>query len=323
MSNAKIIGTGAYLPENSVHNNTLTKRVDTTDEWIQSRVGIVSRHLAAEHETTSYMATKAAEAALLDANLSAEDIDLIIVGTSTPDHFMPSTATEVQANLNIKGCPAFDVSAACAGFIYALSVGNQYFHNDTINHALIIGADRMSRLLDWDDRATCVLFGDGAGAVVLQKSQDQTGIRSTHIHADGSKKDLLFAPSTLTSHPESPEFSRDFLKMQGPRVMKAAVNKLVVCIEDILNQHQLSADDIDWVIPHQANKRIIDAAAQKVGIRADKVIVTLTTHGNTSAASVPLALDVAHRDGRIKPGDLVLLEAFGAGFVWGGILIQY
>ena len=323
MNKAKIVGTGHYLPEKVLDNETLATMIDTTDEWIQSRVGIQSRHLASETETTSYMALKAAEAALSDANVSAEDIDLIVVGTSTPDHFMPSVATEVQASLGIAGCPAFDVSAACAGFIYALSVGNQYFHSDRIENALIIGVDRMSRLLDWNDRSTCVLFGDGAGAVVLKKSHDDSGILSTVIHADGAKKELLFAPSNLAKDAYSKKTSMDFLVMQGPRLMKSAVNKLVNCIEEILTQHGLSSADIDWVIPHQANKRIIDAAVNRVGIPSEKVIITLTTHGNTSAASVPLALDIARKDGRIKTGDLVLVEAIGAGIVWGGALIRY
>jgi len=324
MHKAKIIGTGSYLPKKVVSNEDLAKRIETSDEWIKSRVGISSRHMAGSDETTAFMATQAAKAALIDANLSAEKIDLIVVGTSTPDHFMPSTATEVQANLSITNCcPAFDISAACAGFIYAMSVANQFFHSDRTQNVLVIGVDRMSRLLNWNDRATCVLFGDGAGAVVLQTSQDDSGILSSNIHADGAKKELLYAPSMLSHAPYDKTRQPHFLAMHGPRVMKSAVTKLVSCIEMLLSEHELTSADIDWVIPHQANQRIIDAAAQKVGISPEKVIMTLETHGNTSAASVPLALDVARRDGRVKKGDLVLLEAFGAGFVWGGILLRY
>jgi 3-oxoacyl-[acyl-carrier-protein] synthase III len=310
---AKIVGTGSYLPQRVVTNEQLSERVDTSDEWIKQRVGIASRHIGASHETTSYMAAE------------ADQIDLIIVATSTPDDLMPSTASRLMLALGIVGCPAFDVSAACSGFIYALTIADQFFKTGAVRHALIVGSDSMSRVVDWSDRRTCVLFGDGAGAVVLGPSDTEQGILSAHIHADGQFRDLLYVPNVLKSYdtPDTPVCESAYLAMEGSKVFKHAVSLLDEIVHEALAVHQLSVSDIDWLIPHQANERIIVAAANKLGIPMDRVVVTLGSQGNTSAATVPLALDVAVRDGRVKSGDLLLLEAFGAGFVWGAVLVRY
>jgi 3-oxoacyl-[acyl-carrier-protein] synthase III len=322
---AKIVGTGSYLPERVLTNDELSKKVDTSDEWIQQRVGISSRHIGGAHETTSYMAAEACKKALEAAKLEPSQIDLIIVATSTPDDLMPSTASKLMVSLGISGCPAFDISAACSGFVYALTIADQFFKTGAVRHALVVGADAMSRVVDWTDRRTCVLFGDGAGAVVLSQSDTEQGILSTHIHADGQFRDLLYVPNALQSYDG---FAKDasentFLSMEGSKVFKHAVSMLDEIVHEALKPHALSVEDIDWLIPHQANERIIVAAAHKLGMPMERVVVTLGTQGNTSAATVPLALDVAVKDGRIQPGHLLLLEAFGAGFVWGAVLVRY
>lgn len=322
---AKIVGTGSYLPERIVTNDELSQRVETSDEWIKQRVGISSRHIGASHETTSYMAAAASKCALAAAKLTADQIDLIIVATSTPDDLMPSTASRLMVSLGISGCPAFDVSAACSGFIYALTIADQFFKTGAVKNALIVGSDAMSRVVDWSDRRTCVLFGDGAGAVILSRSETEQGILSTHIHADGQFRDLLYVPNVLQSYdsPTAPVCESAYLSMEGSKVFKHAVSLLDEIVHETLALHGLSVHDIDWLIPHQANERIIVAAAHKLGVPMERVVVTLGSQGNTSAATIPLALDVAVRDGRIKPGNLLLLEAFGAGFVWGSVLVRY
>jgi len=322
MMSASIAGTGYYLPKQVLTNDDLAKFVDTSDEWIRQRVGIVSRHIANEHEANSFMATQAALQALKSANLKAEEIDLIIVATSTPDSMMPSTACEVQKGLGIAGCPAFDVNAACSGFVYALTVANQFFLAGTIKHALIIGSERMSRVINWQDRGTCVLFGDGAGAVVLSASKEP-GIIGSYIQADGQHKELLHISSHLPDKAFASEVIESKLAMQGNKVFRFAVTKLAEAVENILLKHEISQEEVDWLIPHQANERIIAATAKHIGMSMDKVILTLATHGNTSAASIPLALACAIEQGKIKRGQLLLLEAFGAGFVWGASLIRY
>ena len=316
MKYSKIAGTGAYLPKNSVSNADLIKRgIDTTDEWIVSRTGIRARHLADASDTTSTMAAAAAKKALEAAGCSAKDIQLIIVATSTPDKYFPSTACLVQSTLGIDGCPAFDVVAACAGFNYALSVADQFIRNGQITSALVIGSETMSSIINWEDRSTCILFGDGAGAVVLQAS-DTPGIISTHLHAAGSYKDLLFLGTGLREE-------KAHLVMQGNQVFKIAVSKLSEILDETLQANGIQASAIDWLIPHQANLRIITAMAKKLNMTMDNVVITVDQHGNTSAASVPLALDTAIRDGRIQRGQLLLMESFGAGLAWGSALVRY
>lgn len=317
MKYSRIVGTGAYLPKNSVSNADLIKRggIDTTDEWIVSRTGIRARHLAAASDTTSTMATAAAKKALETAGCSTKEIQLIIVATSTPDKYFPSTACLVQSALGVDGCPAFDVVAACAGFNYALSVADQFIRNGQINSALVIGGETMSSIINWEDRSTCILFGDGAGAVVLQAS-DTPGIISTHLHAAGSYKDLLFLGTGLREE-------KAHLVMQGNKVFKIAVSKLSEILDETLQANDIQASAIDWLIPHQANLRIITAMADKLKLSMDRVVITVDQHGNTSAASVPLALDTAVRDGRIKRGQLLLMESFGAGLAWGSALVRF
>ncbi|WP_218813301.1 beta-ketoacyl-ACP synthase III [Rickettsiella endosymbiont of Dermanyssus gallinae] len=316
MKYSRIAGTGAYLPKNSVSNADLIKRgIDTTDEWIVSRTGIRARHLADASDTTSTMAAAAAKKALEAAGCAAKDIQLIIVATSTPDKYFPSTACLVQSALAVDGCPAFDVVAACAGFNYALSVADQFIRNGQINSALVIGSETMSSIINWEDRSTCILFGDGAGAVVLQAS-DTPGIISTHLHAAGSYKDLLFLGTGLREE-------KAHLVMQGNKVFKIAVSKLSEILDETLQANNIQASTIDWLIPHQANLRIITAMADKLKLSMDKVVITVDQHGNTSAASVPLALDTAIRDGRIQRGQLLLMESFGAGLAWGSALVRY
>lgn len=316
MKYSRIAGTGAYLPKNSVSNADLIKRgIDTTDEWIVSRTGIRARHLADASDTTSTMAAAAAKKALEAAGCSAKDIQLIIVATSTPDKYFPSTACLVQSTLGVDGCPAFDVVAACAGFNYALSVADQFIRNGQINSALVIGSETMSSIINWEDRSTCILFGDGAGAVVLQAS-DTPGIISTHLHAAGSYKDLLFLGTGLREE-------KAHLVMQGNKVFKIAVSKLSEILDETLQANGIQASAIDWLIPHQANLRIITAMADKLKMAMGNVVITLDQHGNTSAASVPLALDTAIRDGRVQRGQLLLMESFGAGLAWGSALVRY
>jgi len=313
---SRIAGTGSYLPEKRLTNFDLEKMVETSDSWIVERTGISARHIASDHETNAFMSTQAAKRALAAANIPAEAVELIIVATSTPDKLLPSTACLVQEQLGITHFPAFDILAACAGFNYALSIADQYIKSGSVKCALVIGSEIMSRILDWSDRTTCVLFGDGAGAVVLQAS-DKPGILSTHLHAAGQYKELLFAPSGLIKG-EIP-----FAKMQGKEVFKIAVNKLSDILQETLAANNLAPSAIDWLVPHQANLRIIQAMAKKLNMSMEQVILTVGEHGNTSAASVPLALDQGIRDGRIKRGQTVLMESFGGGMAWGSALIKY
>ncbi len=322
MTYARITGTGRYLPERQVTNSELAQRVDTSDEWIQQRVGITSRRISGEHETLLYMATEASTQALEMAGLSAQQIDLIIVATSTADDIMPSTATSLQHMIGAKPCISFDISAACTGFVCALHIANQFFKTGSVKRALVVGGERMSRITDWQDRSTCVLFGDGAGAAVLVADQE-TGMLSSYICSDGKDRDLLFVPSSLPKRPFEDEAPSPYLQMDGRSVFRHAVSMLGELVERVLAEHQLTKADIDWLIPHQANKRIIDATAKKMGLSWDKIVLTLPEQGNTSAASIALALDIAVRDGRVKQDQLVLLEAFGAGFVWGAVLFKF
>jgi len=333
---AKIAGTGSYLPSKILSNAELEKMVETSDDWIIQRVGISSRHIASlPHETNVFMASEAAKKALEISGISAQDLDLIIIATSTPDDAMPSTAVSVQAVLGNTQAMCFDMSAACSGFIYGLSVIKQFFATGTSKKALLIGSERMSRVIDWTDRSTCVLFGDGAGACVFTADQD-AGILSTQNHSDGREREALYVKGHLNS--ETPEFIKQassslqscidlekdvYLHMEGSRVFKSAVNMLGEVALGVLAQENLLPEDLDWLVPHQANLRIIMATAKKLNLPEEKIIITLTHQGNTSAASVPMALDHAVRAGKIKAGDLLLLEAFGAGFVWGAALVRY
>ncbi|MBL1140921.1 MAG: ketoacyl-ACP synthase III [Proteobacteria bacterium] len=319
---SKIIGTGSYLPERVLSNAELESMVDTTDEWIRSRTGIEKRHIAADGETTCDLAEKAALKAIESSGKKASDIDLIIVATTTPDIIFPSTACLLQQRLHIHGCPAFDIQAVCTGFIYAMSVADQFIRNNTAKCVLVVGAETLSRIVDWKDRDTCVLFGDGAGAVILEASEKQ-GILSTHIHADGKYQHLLKVPAGISSNHEQLKTENAFIKMQGNEVFKVAVNTLGRIVDETLAANSMQKKDIDWLVPHQANTRIISATAKKLDMSMDHVVLTVDQHGNTSAASVPLALDVAVRDGRIKENDTLLLEAFGGGFTWGSVLLRY
>ena len=317
-----ITGTGRYLPERILTNFDLEKMVDTTDEWIRTRSGIERRHLSAEGQTTSDLCVEAAKNAMDAAGVGPDDIDFIVIGTTTPDRIFPNTGVLVQEKLGIHGCAAFSVEAACTGFIYALSIADKYVRAGDAGCALVIGAERLSSMVDWTDRDTCVLFGDGAGAVILKPSEEP-GIVSTHLHADGKYKDLLYFPSGISDKFEQLKAGNDFIRMKGNEVFKVAVRTLGRIVEETLAKNQLEKSDIDWLIPHQANMRIIQATARKLGLPMDRVIQTIKDHGNTSAASVPMALDVAVRDGRIQRGDTLLLEAFGGGFTWGSALIKY
>ena len=316
MKYSRIAGTGSYLPERILTNAELEKKVATTDAWIVERTGIRERHIIGPNDSTSSMATAAAKKAIEAAQISAKAIELIIVATSTPEKFFPSTACLVQAALGEDGCPAFDIVAACAGFNYALSVADQFIRNGVVQTALVIGSESMSNIIDWEDRTTCILFGDGAGAVVLQAATEP-GIISAHLHAAGSYKDLLSLGTGLKKG-ETPH-----LKMQGAEVFKIAVNKLTAVLEETLATNQIDKKDIDWLIPHQANLRIIQSMANKLKMTLQQVVITIDRHGNTSAASIPLALDIAVRDGRIKRGQLLLMESFGAGLAWGSALVRY
>jgi len=319
---SRIAGTGHYVPERVLTNKELETMVDTTDEWIRSRSGIEQRHIAADDQTTSSLAIEAAKRAMESAGVGPEDIDFLVVGTTTPDLVFPNVGTIMQQALGIRGCPAFSVEAACSGFIYALSIADKYVATGAAKNALVVGAETLSRITDWTDRGTCVLFGDGAGAVVLQPSEEQ-GIISTHLHADGQYKDLLFAPAGVSKRPVGDLDKAFAINMQGNEVFKVAVKTLGAVVQETLEANNLEHDDLDWLVPHQANKRIIEATAKRLGMPIEKVILTVAKYGNTSAASVPMALDVAVRDGRIKRGDLLLLEAFGGGFTWGSALIRY
>lgn len=319
---SRIAGTGRYLPEKVLSNHDLAKMVDTTDEWIRERTGIERRHIAAAGQTTAALAEQAARRAIVDAGVTPADIDFIVVGTTTPDFVFPNVGCLVQERLGIHGCPAFSVEAACSGFIYAISVADRFVATGKSRCALVIGAETLSRITDWNDRTTCVLFGDGAGAVVLQPA-DEPGVVSCHLGAEGSYKDLLYFPYGVSHRPEAMYAEGAFIQMKGNEVFKVAVKTLEGIVEEALNANRLERSAIDWLIPHQANLRIIQATAKRLGLPMDKVILTLQDHGNTSAASVPMALDVAIRDGRVKRGDLVLLEAFGGGFTWGACLVRY
>ncbi|WP_091713750.1 beta-ketoacyl-ACP synthase III [Methylophaga sulfidovorans] len=319
MMYSRIVGTGSYLPEKVLSNHDLESMVETSDQWITERTGIKERHIAAENETTTDLAYQASLKAIEAAGITNNEIDLIIVATTTPTQIFPSTASLLQAKLNIAGCPAFDVQAVCTGFVYALTIADKFIKSGGIKNVLVVGAETISRIIDWKDRNTCVLFGDGAGAVVLQASE-QPGIISTHIHSDGGFSHLLQVPtgpgSAVTD--ESP-----YVDMQGNEVFKVAVKTLSSIVDETLEANQMDKSAIDWLIPHQANIRIIAATARKLQMPMDRVVVTVDKHGNTSAASIPLALDVAVRDGRIKRGKTLLFEAFGGGFTWGSALIQY
>jgi 3-oxoacyl-[acyl-carrier-protein] synthase-3 len=320
---ARIAGTGSYLPEKLLTNDDLAKQVDTSDEWIRSRTGIRERHIAAEGETTSDLGYHAAVRALEAAGIDASEIDMIVVGTTTPDLIFPSTACLIQARLGANGCAAMDVNAACSGFVYALSVADKFIRSGDVKTALVIGAETLSRIVDWTERTTCVLFGDGAGAVVL-KADSETGILSTHLHADGAKKELLWNPVGVSvgfKHDEPNGGAR--IHMKGNDVFKYAVKALDGVVDETLEANGLDKQDLDWLIPHQANLRIIEATAKRLEMSMDRVIVTVDRHGNTSAGSVPLALDAAVRSGRVQRGQLLLLEAFGGGFTWGSALLRY
>ena len=316
---SRITGTGSYLPLKVLSNNDLEKMVDTNDQWIQERTGIKKRHIIAENETTTDLAFNAAEKAIEAAGIENREIDLIIIATTTPTRIFPSTASLVQERLGISGCPAFDIQAVCTGFIYALTVADKFIKSGSAKNALVIGAESLSRIVDWSDRNTCVLFGDGAGAVVLQASEE-TGILSTHIHSDGKYNTLLSVPTGPGSMDTD---ARPYIEMQGNDVFKIAVKTLSSIADETLSANNLSKKDIDWLIPHQANIRIIAATAKKLGMSMEQVVVTVDEHGNTSAASIPLALDVAVRDGRINRGEILLLEAFGGGFTWGSVLLNF
>lgn len=322
MKYAKVIGTGGYLPEKVLTNADLEKMVDTTDQWIRERTGVEQRHIAAPNETTCDLAEAAARQAMAAAGVTPASIDLIIVGTTTPDHVFPSVASQVQDRLGNYGCAAFDVQAVCTGFIYALSIADQFIRTGNATRALVIGAETFSRIIDWTDRRTCILFGDGAGAVIVEAA-DEPGILSSHLHADGRYKELLWVPAGVSTGYDKTRENAAYVEMRGNEVFKVAVNTLGRIVEETLAANQMTSADIDWLIPHQANARIISATAKKLRMPMERVINTVNTHGNTSAASVPLALDVAVRDGRIQRGDTLLLEAFGGGFTWGSILLKY
>jgi len=322
LSYSRIIGTGSYLPENVVTNKDLEKFVDTSDQWIQERTGIRQRHIAVEDETTCDLAEKAARRAMEAAGKGPDDIDLIVLATTTPDQVFPSTACLLQSRLDIHGCAAFDVQAVCTGFIYATSVADNFIRTGNARCALVIGAETFSRILNWEDRTTCVLFGDGAGAVVLEAS-DEPGILSTHLHADGEYARMLEVPDGVSKGYDKMRENAAFVEMRGAEVFKMAVNTLGRIVDETLAKNGLEKSDVDWLIPHQANIRIIHATARKLHMPMERVVVTVAEHGNTSAASVPLAFDTAVRDGRIKPGETLLMEAFGGGFTWGSVLARF
>ncbi len=319
MFNAKITGTGSYLPAKIVSNKDFESIIDTSDEWIYARTGIKQRHVISADETTSSMAEAAANNALQAAGVDASEIDLIIVGTSSPDRVFPSTACLLQNKLAVGDCIAFDVQAACSGFIYGLGIANQFIKAGGAKKALIIGAEANSRILNYEDRSTCVIFGDGAGAVVVEASEEK-GILSTHMNSDGRYQDLLYINNPIKDQKQDGE--QAYMTMHGNDVYKVAVKTLSRIVDETLEANGMAKSDVDWLIPHQANIRIINSVAKKLKMPMDKVVVTIAEQGNTSAASVPLALDKAVRDGRIKEGEIVLMEAFGGGFVWGSALVR-
>jgi 3-oxoacyl-[acyl-carrier-protein] synthase-3 len=322
MTHSRIAGTGSYLPEKIITNADLASRIDTTDEWIRERTGIRRRHVAADGETTSDMALAAARRALDAAGFDPDDIDLVLVATTTPDKVFPATACIVQRKLGMSRGAAMDVQAVCSGFVYGLDIADRYIRTGGGRRVLVIGAETMSRIVDWNDRSTAVLFGDGAGAVILEATDDE-GIISTHIHADGSLEETLHVPCGVSSGYEQMSAGRAYIVMQGNAVFRKAVSMLGAIARETLDGNGISKKDLDWLVPHQANMRIITAAATKFGLPMERVVVTVDEHANTSAASIPLALDIAVRDGRIKRGELLLLEAFGAGLTWASALIRY
>jgi len=317
MKHSRITGTGSYLPERILTNAELERSIDTTDEWIFTRTGIRERHIVAQGEFTSDMALAASKSAIEAAGIDITSIDLIVLATTTPDRTFPSTACLLQQKLGIVNCPAFDLQAVCSGFVYALATADNFIKAGAAKCVLVVGADAMSRITDWTDRSNCILWGDGAGAVILQASDEQ-GILSTHLHANGNYADMLTVPQGVSNQ----EGSKTIL-MEGNAVFKMAVNTLDAIVEDTLAANGLEKSDIDWLVPHQANIRILQSTAKKLGMSMDRVVTTVDKHGNTSAASIPLALDVAVRDGRIKRGEIILMEAFGGGFTWGSVLMKY
>ena len=323
MIRSVVRGCGAYLPERVVTNAELARKVDTSDEWIQQRTGIKQRHIAADGEFTSHLAIRASQRALEHAGIAASDLDLIVLATATPDETFPATATRVQAALGMVKGAAFDVQAVCAGFVYALSVADSMIKSGIASTALVIGAETFSRILDWNDRATCVLFGDGAGAIVLRGEpgkglSSDRGVLANALHSDGRQHDILY----VDGGPSSTK-TTGFLRMEGREVFKHAVVNMAAVVGEVLQQAGLEPKDIDWLVPHQANKRIIDGTGRKLGLKPERVVVTVDKHANTSAASIPLALDTAVKDGRIKPGDLLLLEGIGGGLAWGASLVRW
>ena len=321
MTYSKITGTGSYLPEKTLTNTDLENMVETTDEWIVARTGIRERHIAAEDETTCDLAEIAARRAMKAAGKQHSEIDLIIVATTTPDLVFPSTASLLQERLGIHGCGAFDIQAVCTGFVYALSVADKFIRTGSASCALVVGAETLSRIVDWTDRGTCILFGDGAGAVILEASDEQ-GIISSHIHSDGQFKSLLQVPAGISSNFELIKEGEAFIEMRGNEVFRMAVNTLGRIADETLEHNKMKKSDVDWLVPHQANIRIINATAKKLDLPLDNVVITVDRHGNTSAASIPLAFDEAVRDGRIKAGEIVMMEAFGGGFTWGSVLLR-
>jgi 3-oxoacyl-[acyl-carrier-protein] synthase III len=322
MKYSRIAGTGSYLPDKVLTNHDLEKIMDTSDEWIRDRTGIYKRHIAAGGETTCDLAEIAATRAMEAAGRTPRQIDLIVLATTTPDRVFPSTACLLQQRLDIHGTAAFDVQAVCTGFVYALGIADKFIKTGSSRCALVVGAETLSRIVDWNDRSTSILFGDGAGAVVLEAS-DEPGILSTHLHADGSYEHLLTVPAGISNGYDKVQAGQAYIQMQGNEVFKMAVNTLGRIVDETLAANKMEKSDVDWLIPHQANIRIIQATARKLKMSMDNVVVTVDEHGNTSAASVPMALDVAVRDGRIKRGETLLMEAFGGGFTWGSALIKY
>lgn len=319
---SRIAGTGRFLPEKVLTNHDLEKMVETTDAWIQERSGIKERHIASDGETTLDLCEKAAINAMEMAGVTADQLDMIIVGTTTPDLVFPNMGVLLQDRLGAHGCMSMGIEAACTGFIYALGIADKFIQTGSVKRALVVGAETLSRIIDWSDRTTCVLFGDGAGAVVLEASEE-AGVISTHLHADGKYKDLLYFPSGVSRGFNDLKSGKDFVQMKGNEVFKVAITTLGRIVEETLEANNITPDAIDWLIPHQANLRIIEGTARKLKMPMERVIVTVAEHGNTSAASVPMALDVAVRDGRIKRGQTLLLEAFGGGFTWGSALIRF
>ncbi len=322
MTYSKIVGTGRYLPERVLTNFDLEKMIDTSDEWIRTRTGVERRHVCAEDETTSDMCVEASKVAIEDAGIDVSDVDLVIIGTTTPDLIFPNIATLVQHRLGIPACTAFSLEAACTGFIYALGTADKFIKTGETKCALVIGAECITKLVDWNDRSTCVLFGDGAGAVIVKRS-DKAGIISCRLGADGQYKDLLYYPVGASKDLHKAGTDEAAILMKGNEVFKVAVKTLGNVAREALDAAGVDTSELDWLIPHQANLRIIQATAKRLDLPLDKVILTVQDHGNTSAASVPMAFDVGIRDGRVKPGQLVLMEAFGGGFTWGSVLMRY